>query len=102
MIDAIVKALGDKADFFLKFSTPKICKERLHVPGPDWVDRIFAQSDRTTRVLVNLQRLYATGRLAGTGYLSILPSKAGVTRWRRRSACSAAWRANMRTRSRSL
>jgi class I fructose-bisphosphate aldolase len=78
MIDAIVKALGNKADFFLKFSTPKICKERLHVPGPDWVDRIFAQSDRTTRVLVNLQRLYATGRLAGTGYLSILPVDQGI------------------------
>jgi fructose-bisphosphate aldolase, class I len=78
MIDAIVKALGDKADYLLKFSNPKICKERLHVPGPDWVDRIFAQSDRSTRVLVNLQRLYATGRLAGTGYLSILPVDQGI------------------------
>src|SRR5258708_31666958 len=78
MIDGIVKALGDKADFFLKFSTPKISKERLHTPGPDWVDRIFTQSDRTTRVLVNLQRLYATGRLAGSGYLSILPADQGI------------------------
>src|SRR5215470_10385528 len=78
MIDAIVKALGDKADYLLKFSDPKIARDRLHVPGPDWVDRIFGPSDRTTRVLVNLQRLYATGRLAGTGYLSILPVDQGI------------------------
>jgi class I fructose-bisphosphate aldolase len=73
-----VKALGDKADYLLKFSAPKISRNRLHVPGPDWVDRIFAQSDRNTRVLVNLQRLYATGRLGGTGYLSILPVDQGI------------------------
>src|SRR5215510_387599 len=78
MIDAIVKALGDKADYFLKFNAPKIARDRLHVPGPDWVDRIFGPSDRNTRVLVNLQRLYATGRLAGTGYLSILPVDQGI------------------------
>ncbi len=78
MIDAIVKALGDKADYFLKFSSPKIPKQRLHLPGPDWVDRVFASSDRNPRVLVNLQRLYQTGRLAGTGYLSILPVDQGI------------------------
>src|SRR5215510_372634 len=78
MIDAIVKALGDKADYFLKFNAPKIARDRLHVPGPDWVDRIFGPSDRTTRVLGNLQRLYATGRLAGSGYLSILPVDQGI------------------------
>ena len=78
MIDAIVKALGDKADYFLKFNAPKIARDRLHVPGPDWVNRIFVPSDRNTRVLVNLERLYATGRLAGTGYLSILPVDQGI------------------------
>jgi len=78
MIDAIVKALGDKADYFLKFAAPKITKERLHLPGPDWVDRIFQQSDRSPRVLVNLERLYGTGRLSGTGYLSILPVDQGI------------------------
>ncbi len=78
MIDAIVKTLGDKADHFLKFDAPKIPKQRLHLPGPDWVDRIFLQSDRSPRVLVNLQRLYGTGRLAGTGYLSILPVDQGI------------------------
>lgn len=78
MIDVIVKTLGDKADHFLKFDTPKIPKQRLHLPGPDWVDRIFLQSDRSPRVLVNLQRMYGTGRLAGTGYLSILPVDQGI------------------------
>src|SRR6185503_16241444 len=48
------------------------------VPGPDFVDRIFAPSDRSNRVLVNLQRLFGSGRLAGTGYLSILPVDQGI------------------------
>ncbi len=77
MITTIEKHLGDKADY-LKFNTPKIPKERLHLPGPDWVDRIFAPSDRNNRVLANLQRLYGTGRLANTGYLSILPVDQGI------------------------
>ena len=77
-IDAIVSALGEKADYFLKFDKPKIPKQRLHVPGPDWIDRVFAPSDRNNRVLVNLQRLYGTGRLAGTGYLSILTVDQGI------------------------
>jgi class I fructose-bisphosphate aldolase len=77
-IDAIVSALGDKADYFLKFDKPKIPRQRLHLPGPDWVDRVFAPSDRSNRVLVSLQRLYGAGRLAGTGYLSILPVDQGI------------------------
>ena len=77
-IDAIVSALGDKADYFLKFDKPKIAKERLHVPSADWVDRIFRVSDRNNRVLVNLERMFAYGRLAGTGYLSILPVDQGI------------------------
>ena len=77
-IDQIVSLLGDKADPLLKFSSPKIAKNRLHVPGPDFIDRIFAASDRNNRVLVNLQRLLGSGRLAGTGYLSILPVDQGI------------------------
>src|SRR5580765_4047648 len=77
-IDQIVSLLGDKADPLLKFSSPKIAKNRLHVPGPDFIDRIFAPSDRNNRVLVNLQRLTGSGRLAGTGYLSILPVDQGI------------------------
>ena len=77
-IDQIVSLLGDKADPLLKFSSPKIARNRLHVPGPDFIDRIFAASDRNNRVLVNLQRLLGSGRLAGTGYLSILPVDQGI------------------------
>jgi len=78
LFDGIVTALGDKADYYLKFANPKIAKDRLHVPGPDWVDRIFAPSDRNNRVLNNLDWLYHTGRLSGTGYLSILPVDQGI------------------------
>ena len=74
----IAELLGDKAEQLLGFNRPKIPKERLHLPGPDWVDRIFIASDRQNRVLVNLQRLFNTGRLAGTGYLSILPVDQGI------------------------
>ncbi len=70
--------LGNAAEDLLGFSNPKISKERLHVPGPDFVDRIFAQSDRSARVLANIQRLFDHGRLARTGYLSILPVDQGI------------------------
>jgi class I fructose-bisphosphate aldolase len=78
MLDTITNQLGDKAEYLLGFKSPKIPKERLHLPGPDFVDRIFAPSDRNNRVLGSLQRLYGTGRLAGTGYLSILPVDQGI------------------------
>src|SRR6202051_943531 len=70
--------LGAKADSLLGFSSPKISKDRLHLPGPDFVDRIWAPSDRNPRVLSSLQRMFSTGRLAGTGYLSILPVDQGI------------------------
>jgi class I fructose-bisphosphate aldolase len=70
--------LGSKADSLLTFKSPKIAKERLHLPGPDFIDRIYAPSDRNVRVLTNLQRLFSTGRLTGTGYLSILPVDQGI------------------------
>src|SRR5437667_8847521 len=75
---SIVQLLGDKAESLLNFSKPKISKERLHVPGPDLVDRLFAVSDRNNRVLCNLQRIVSHGRLSGTGYLSILPVDQGI------------------------
>src|ERR1700757_3503661 len=74
----IEQQLGDKAESLLGFNKPKIPKERLHVPGPDFVDRIFAVSDRNNRVLGNLQRLFNHGRRGGTGYLSILPVDQGI------------------------
>ncbi|HEY2546909.1 MAG TPA: class I fructose-bisphosphate aldolase [Candidatus Acidoferrum sp.] len=70
--------LGAKAEYFLGYKTPKISKERLHLPGPDFVDRIYAASNRNVRVLTNLQRMFNHGRLAGTGYLSILPVDQGI------------------------
>jgi class I fructose-bisphosphate aldolase len=70
--------LGAKADLLLGFKSPKISKDRLHLPGPDFVDRIWSVSDRSPRVLANLQRMFNTGRLSGTGYLSILPVDQGI------------------------
>src|SRR4029077_14819084 len=78
MIDNIVSLLGDKADYLLKHNCQTIPTNLLHLPGPDWVDRIFAPTNRNQRVLNNLQRIYNTGRLAGTGYLSILPVDQGI------------------------
>ena len=53
-------------------------KEALHLPGPDFIDRVFSVTDRPTRVMVSLQTMYNTGRLAGTGYVSILPVDQGI------------------------
>jgi class I fructose-bisphosphate aldolase len=78
MTTNIQELLGERAEQLLGYSSPKIPKDRLHLPGPDWVDRIFSISDRNNRVLVNLQRLFNNGRLAGTGYLSILPVDQGI------------------------
>lgn len=74
----IQSLLGDKAASLLGFNSPKISKERLHLPGPDFVDRIFMQSDRNNRVLGNLAWMFGHGRLGGTGYLSILPVDQGI------------------------
>ena len=78
MATDIQSLLGDQAESLLGFDSPKIPKERLHLPGPDFVDSVFMQSDRGNRVLGNLARLYNHGRLAGTGYLSILPVDQGI------------------------
>jgi len=74
----IAQLLGDKADSLLGFKNPKIPKERLHLPGPDAVDRLYAVSDRNNRVLGNLARMVQHGRLGGSGYLSILPVDQGI------------------------
>lgn len=77
-ISDIEKQLGAKAKDLLGHKCKTIPKEKLHIPGPDWVDRIFAGSDRNIRTLRSLHSLYNTGRLAGTGYLSILPVDQGI------------------------
>ncbi|PZU94665.1 MAG: class I fructose-bisphosphate aldolase [Leptolyngbya sp.] len=73
----IAEWLGSEAESLLSYEA-KVSKSTLHLPGPDWVDRIFAQSDRNPQVLRSLQQLYSTGRLANTGYLSILPVDQGI------------------------
>jgi fructose-bisphosphate aldolase, class I len=70
--------LGAKAESLLGFKSPKIAKERLHLPGPDFIDRVWTASDRNVRVLANLYRLFHHGRLSGTGYMSILPVDQGI------------------------
>jgi fructose-bisphosphate aldolase, class I len=75
---SIEQLLGAKADTLLGFKNPKISKERLHVPGPDFIDQNYAVTDRNLRVLNNLHRLFHHGRLNGTGYLSILPVDQGI------------------------
>ena len=74
----VAELLGANAEYLLRHICTTIPKEALHLPGPDFVDRIFAPSDRNNRVLVNLQRLFGGGRLAGTGFLSILPVDQGI------------------------
>lgn len=70
--------LGDEAESLLSHSCRTIDKEMLHLPGPDYVDRVVADKDLKPGVLRSLQTLFNTGRLAGTGYLSILPVDQGV------------------------
>jgi class I fructose-bisphosphate aldolase len=78
MANWLNELLGKDADELLGHRCQTIAKEDLHLPGPDFVDRIFVPSDRNLQVLNNLQRLFMTGRLAGTGYVSILPVDQGV------------------------
>jgi len=78
MYDRIVKLLGKEAEYLLDHKSKTIPKEKLHLPGPDFIDRVWAQSDRKIPVLRNLQTLYDTGRLSNTGYLSILPVDQGI------------------------
>ncbi len=76
--DNIVSLLGSEGESLLQYESKTISKEQLHAPGPDFVDRIFVQSNRSPQVLRSLQQLFNHGRLAGTGYLSILPVDQGI------------------------
>lgn len=77
-LSKIQTALGDKAESMLGHKCTTIEKSLLHLPGPDFVDRVFLPSDRNPRVLRNLETLFNSGRLAGTGYVSILPVDQGI------------------------
>ncbi len=74
----IPELLGADGASLLEHKCTTIPKESIHLPGSDFVDRVFALSDRTPQVLRSLQQLFGTGRLAGTGYLSILPVDQGI------------------------
>ena len=78
MTTNIQSLLGSDADALLGFDSPKIPKSSLHLPGPDYIDRVFSQSDRSPVVMRNMQTMFNTGRLGGTGYLSILPVDQGI------------------------
>ena len=78
MIDSIVKLLGAEADSLLKHECKTVPKGQLHLPGKDFVERIFIPSDRPAPVLRNLQLIFNTGRLKGKGYVSILPVDQGI------------------------
>lgn len=77
-IERIHELLGDEAESLLEHAATGIRKEMLTLPGPDFVDRAFRDSDRSPRVLGSLQRFYDHGRLGGTGYLSLLPVDQGI------------------------
>lgn len=74
----IQSILGDKAEYLLGHESKTISKDKIHIPGPDWTNRIFAQTDRNNRVLRSIETLLQNGRLANTGYLSILPVDQGI------------------------
>ena len=78
MIDRISQLLGKEADSLLKHECKTIPRNKLHLPGPDFVERVHTGSDRNGKVLRNLHSIFNHGRLAGTGYLSLLPVDQGI------------------------
>ncbi|HEY7967432.1 MAG TPA: class I fructose-bisphosphate aldolase [Solirubrobacteraceae bacterium] len=77
-VDRIAELLGDDADELLAHTSSTIDSSLLHLPGPDFIDRVLAATDRSNTVLRNLAQLFGHGRLAGTGYVSILPVDQGI------------------------
>ncbi len=77
-VDRIAELLGPDASTILDYTSQTIPKEQLHLPGPDFVDRVTSVSDRSASVMRSLQTLFDNGRLAGTGYVSILPVDQGI------------------------
>ncbi|AUS99551.1 fructose-bisphosphate aldolase [Nostoc sp. CENA543] len=75
--NSLESLLGNEAENLLNY-TAKVSKDLLHLPGSDFIDRVWLNSDRHPQVLRNLQQLYSSGRLANTGYLSILPVDQGI------------------------
>ncbi|MCK6462190.1 MAG: class I fructose-bisphosphate aldolase, partial [Planctomycetes bacterium] len=78
MLGKIQELLGDQAESLLGHKCKTIPKEQLHLPGPDYIDRVFSLTNRKPSVIRSLAAMYNHGRLAGTGYLSILPVDQGI------------------------
>ena len=79
MVDTIYKLLGkEKAEYLFSHTCTTISKDRLKTPSPDFIDKVFVDSDRPNSVLRNLQSVFSHGRLKDTGYLSILPVDQGI------------------------
>jgi len=78
MIRQIEEILGNEAESLLTYQSKTIPKEALHLPGPDFIERVVASTDRSPVVLRNLASMFNCGRLSGTGYLSILPVDQGI------------------------
>jgi class I fructose-bisphosphate aldolase len=77
-VDDIVELLGEDAASLLEHSSATVDRSLLHLPGPDFIDRVVSASDRNNATLRNLAAIFEHGRLAGTGYLSILPVDQGI------------------------
>jgi class I fructose-bisphosphate aldolase len=78
MIKDIERILGDEAESLLTYQSKTVPREMLHLPGPDFIDRVLVANDRPPTVLRNLDSMFSHGRLSGTGYLSILPVDQGI------------------------
>ncbi len=78
MINKITELLGSEADSLLNHKCKTIASDDLHLPGPDFIDRVMADTDRTPTVLRNMQTLFNHGRMGGSGYISILPVDQGI------------------------
>jgi fructose-bisphosphate aldolase, class I len=78
MAKNIADLLGKDAEYLLRHKSQTISKDQLHTPSPDFVDKVFVQTNRNTQVLRSLQALFGTGRLANTGFVSILPIDQGI------------------------
>ena len=74
----IQAALGDQADYLLNFAYPKVSKELLYIPNPNYIDDVFTHSDRSIEVQINLKKMFYAGRLGRTGYVNILPVDQGI------------------------
>ena len=77
-VDSIAELLGDQADSLLNHRCTTISSDQLHLPGPDFIERVMLDTDRSVGTIRNLRAMFEHGRLAGTGYLSILPVDQGI------------------------